>query len=130
MVQMSILSDCLNKLDMAEKMGKRSVLLFPVNKVVIQFLQTMQRHGYVGDFEYNDNERGGAIDVVLKGRLNKVSSVMPAFPVKCAQYESWVTRFLPSRLFGHLVLLTSSGIIDHDEARKLHVGGKILGYFY
>lgn len=44
--------------------------------------------------------------------------------------EKWVTNLLPSRQFGFIVLTTSYGIMDHEEARRKHTGGKILGYFY
>ena len=44
--------------------------------------------------------------------------------------EKWVGNLLPSRQFGFLVLTTSYGIMDHEEARRKHTGGKILGYFY
>ena len=30
----------------------------------------------------------------------------------------------------YVVLTTSSGILDHEEARRKHTGGKILGFFY
>ena len=32
--------------------------------------------------------------------------------------------------FGYIVLTTSAGIMDHDEARRKNVGGKVLGFFY
>ena len=35
----------------AEKRGKKQVLVRPVSKVVIKFLQVMQKHGYIGEFE-------------------------------------------------------------------------------
>ena len=38
-----------------------------------------------------------------------------------------VVRLLPSRQFGYIVLTTSAGIMDHEEARRKHVAGKILG---
>jgi ribosomal protein S8 len=41
-----------------------------------------------------------------------------------------VARLLPSRLFGVIVLTTSAGIMDHEEARRKKVGGKVLGFFY
>ena len=44
--------------------------------------------------------------------------------------EKWVANLLPSRQFGYLVLTTSYGIMDHEEARRKHTGGKILGFFY
>ena len=44
--------------------------------------------------------------------------------------EKWANNLLPSRQYGLIVLTTSFGIMDHEEARKKHTGGKILGYFY
>lgn len=47
-----------------------------------------------------------------------------------SQIEGWVSHMLPARSFGYVVLTTSAGIMDHEEARRKHVAGKILGYFY
>lgn len=30
----------------------------------------------------------------------------------------------------YVVLTTSGGIMDHEEARRKHLGGKILGFFF
>ncbi len=30
----------------------------------------------------------------------------------------------------YIVLTTSYGIMDHEEARRKHTGGKILGFFF
>ena len=50
-VRMSVLADCLRSICNAEKGGKRQVLIRPASKVVIKFLQVMQKHGYIGEFE-------------------------------------------------------------------------------
>ena len=44
--------------------------------------------------------------------------------------EQWVLNVLPARGFGHIVLTTTYGILDHEEARRRKTGGKILGFFY
>merc|ERR1711963_804556 len=31
---------------------------------------------------------------------------------------------------GKIVLTTSAGIMDHEEARRKKIGGKVLGFFY
>ncbi|GAB0496639.1 hypothetical protein I4F81_007101 [Pyropia yezoensis] len=130
MVRMSVLGDALKTLSNAEKRGKRQVMLRPSSKVVIKFLQIMQKHGYIGEFEYVDDHRAGKIVVNLIGRLNKCGVISPRFDVKVGQMENWVNNLLPSRQFGYIMLTTSYGIMDHEEARTKHTGGKILGFFY
>ena len=63
-------------------------------------------------------------------RLNKTGVISPRYNVRINDFEKWVVKLLPSRQFGHVVLTTSSGIMDHEEARRKHVAGKIIGFFY
>ena len=77
-----------------------------------------------------DDHRSGKIVVELTGRINKCGVISPRFDVQVAEMEKWVQNLLPSRAFGHIVLTTSYGIMDHEEARRRHTGGKILGFFY
>lgn len=86
--------------------------------------------GYIDDFEFVDDHRAGKIAVFLNGRLNKVGVISPRFNVKMDDLENWVTNLLPSRQFGYIILTTSAGIMDHEEARRKHVAGKILGFVY
>ena len=39
-------------------------------------------------------------------------------------------RILIHFCFSFIVMTTSAGIMDHEEARRKNTGGKILGYFY
>mmetsp|Transcript_38141 Transcript_38141/g.62566 ORF Transcript_38141/g.62566 Transcript_38141/m.62566 type:complete len:131 (+) Transcript_38141:64-456(+) len=126
----SVLRNALKAIVNAERAGKRQVLLRPVSKVVVKFLLVMQKHGYIGDFELIDDKRNNKIVVELLGRLNKCGVVSPRFDVKLTQLEKWTQELLPSRQYGLVVLTTSFGIMDHEEARKKHTGGKLLGYFY
>ena len=130
MTLMSTLANSLRRIANAERHGKRQVLLRPVSKVVIKFLQVMQRHGYIGEFEIIDDHRSGKVVVNLNGRLNKCGALSPRFDAPVDQFEKWVRSVLPSRQFGFIVLTTSLGIMDHEEARKRNTGGKVLGFFY
>ncbi|KAG7129505.1 40S ribosomal protein S22 like [Verticillium longisporum] len=130
MVRTSVLHDALKSMNNAEKAGKRQVLIRPSSKVIVKFLQVMQKHGYIGEFEEVDDHRSGKIVVQLNGRLNKCGVISPRYNVRLADLEKWVVKLLPARQFGYVILTTSAGIMDHEEARRKHVAGKIIGFFY
>ncbi|KAF2970509.1 hypothetical protein GQX73_g3048 [Xylaria multiplex] len=135
MVRTSVLSDAMNSINNADRMGKRQVLIRPASKVTVEFLNIMQKNGYIGEFEIVDDHRSGKIVVQLTGRQVFLFSLLaflspPRYNVKISQMEKWVTKLLPARQFGHIVLTTSAGVMDHNTARRKHVSGKILGFFY
>ena len=86
--------------------------------------------GYVGEFEIVDDHRASKIVVELTGRINKCGVISPRFDLQLKDIEQWINNLLPSRQFGHIVLSTTYGIMDHEEARRKRTGGKILGFFY
>ncbi|KAF7683573.1 40S ribosomal protein S15a [Astathelohania contejeani] len=114
----------------ASRQAKRQVLLRCVDRTTKAFLEMMQKKGYVTDITYiHDNRKGKAV-IGLNGRLNKCGTICPRFNVKCEQIEKFRDRILPARQFGHLLLTTSSGVLDHNECISKKVGGKVLGFFY
>jgi len=127
---MDVLADALKRICNAERRGKRQVLLRPNSKVIVKFLSVMMKHGYIGEFEVVDDHRAGKIVVNLTGRINKCAVISPRFDVNISDMERWTNSLLPSRQFGYIVMTTSAGIMDHEEAKRKHVGGKILGFFF
>lgn len=89
----------------------------------------MMKHGYLGESEITDDHRAGKPVVNLAGRLNKCGVIIPRFDVQLKYLEKWRNN-LPSCQFGFIVLTTSAGIMDQEEARGKHTGGKILGFFF
>mmetsp|Transcript_3586 Transcript_3586/g.7418 ORF Transcript_3586/g.7418 Transcript_3586/m.7418 type:complete len:131 (+) Transcript_3586:1428-1820(+) len=130
MVRINPLADALKTISNAEKAGKRQVLIRPCSGIIVKFLSVMQRHGYIDEFLKIENRRSGKLIVNLLGRINKCRAISPRYDFKTKHSEKWIGNILPSRQFGFLVLTTSYGILDHQEALKKQTGGKIIGFFY
>ncbi len=90
----------------------------------------MQEKGYINEFTVIDDARAGKIVVDLNGRLNKCGVISPRFDLKLKNFENFANSILPSRQFGFIILTTNQGIMDHEEARRKAIGGKVLGFFY
>ncbi len=88
------------------------------------------RIGYINEFEIVDDKRSGKIVVELNGRLNKCGVISPRYDLSIKDFEKFIYNILPSRQFGYVLLTTTYGIMDHEEAKRKHIGGKVLGYFY
>ncbi|XP_032250173.1 40S ribosomal protein S15a-like [Phoca vitulina] len=129
MVHMNVLADALKSITNAEKRGKCQVLIRPCSEVIVPFLTVMMKHGYIGEFEITDVHRAGKIIVNFTGRLNTCGVVSPRSDVQLKGLERRHDNLLPSHQFCFIVLTTSAGIMDHEEARQKYTGAKILGFF-
>ncbi len=105
-------------------------ILYDVRCLFRRNILTYSLLGYIGEFEEVDDHRNGKIVIQLNGRVNKTGVISPRYNIQLRDMEKWVVKLLPSRQFGYIVLTTSAGIMDHEEARRKHVAGKILGFFY
>src|SRR6266705_3255334 len=86
---MEPLSNMFSSLLNNEKRHKHEDIVYPAPKLMGQVLRVMQKYGYVGEFEFVDDGRGGKFKVQLLGRINDCGSVRPRFSSTIPELEKW-----------------------------------------
>ena len=124
------LNDAMSTIKNAALVGKRVCTLKPSSKLVGRILKVMQDNDYIKQFEYVEDGRGGLFRVELSGNINNCGVIKPRYAVKRRDVEKFESRYLPAQDFGVLILTTTRGVVSHNEAKKLGVGGKLLAYVY
>lgn len=124
-----ILSDVLSAIKNGDKVGKTEVVT-PASKMVKDVLLIFQKHGFIGNFEFIDDGRGGKFKINLTGSVNNCGAIRPRFAVGKDEYEKWERRFLPAAGVGLLIVSTSGGICTHTEAKGKGIGGRLLAFVY
>ncbi len=124
------LAGCLSTIMNSEMRNKHECIVSPASKLIGEVLKVMQRHGYIGEFEFIDDGRSGKFRIQLLGRINKCGVIKPRFPVKVKEIEFFEERYLPARDVGILILSTPHGVISHKDALQKHTGGRLLAYVY
>ena len=124
------LANALSAIQNAEQRRKKEVVVRPTSNLIASVLRTMQQSGYIGQFEFIDDGRGGVFKIQLLGRINRCNVIKPRFPVKRTEIEKWEKHFLPAKDFGILILTTPHGVLTHHEAYRQHTGGRLVAYVY
>ncbi len=124
------LSNTLSNMQNAEKVGKTVCVTKPSSKIVREVLKIMQEKGYIKGFQEIEDGRGKMVKVELIGKINRCNVIKPRFSIKKNEYEKFEKRYLPASGFGIIIVSTSKGIMEHEEAKKKGLGGKLISYVY
>jgi len=123
------LADVMITIKNAERIGKKECVT-PASNLIKEVLKVMQKQKYIGIFEFIDDGKSGKFKIELKNRVNKCNVIKPRYSVKFDEFEKFEKRFLPAKGFGALILTTNKGVMTHEEAKKQHLGGKLLVYVF
>ncbi len=104
--------------------------VLPTSKLGVEVLKTLQKEGYVGEFEEIDDKRGGKFKINLLAKITKCGSISPRFKVKTDEFNSWEQQYLPAYDRGMLLVTTNQGVMSHHEAVQKGIGGFLIGYVY
>jgi small subunit ribosomal protein S8 len=129
-VRHDLLNDALVALRHADRQGRETVRLHPTSKLVGEVLGIFRQHRYVQEFAFVPTGQGGEYDVTLARRINSCGVIKPRLAVRSRDLERYESRFLPAQDFGILLLSTHRGVMSHQKARELKIGGKLLAYVY
>src|SRR5438034_1596870 len=80
-----------------ERRHKHECIVYPAAKLMGQVLRVMQKYGYVGEFEFVDDGRGGKVKIQLLGRVNGWGSVRTSVSSTIGECGEWGKWFIASR---------------------------------
>ena len=126
----NILANLFTTLFNTEDRRKDSCIVVPTSKLGIEVLNTLKKEGYIDEFEYIDDKRGGKFKIKLLAKISKCGAITPRFKVKKDEYGVWERQFLPSYDRGMLLVTTNQGVMSHKEAVDKNIGGFLIGYVY
>ena len=120
------MADAFKSTNNANKRGKPQVLISLSSKVIIWFLIMTVKRDCIAEFEITDDHRVGKIVGNLTGRRSQCGVISPRFDVHLRDLEKGQNDLLLLYQFDFIVLTASTCIMDHEEARQKHTGGKVL----
>jgi small subunit ribosomal protein S8 len=126
----NLLANLMNTIKLSERRGKKSCVVEGSSKFIGRILAVIQKAGYIGEFEFIDDSRGGKLRIQLLGRVNDCGVIVPRINVTSNKIDQLATRYLPSKEIGILILSTSRGVVSHLDARNNKTGGVAIAYIY
>ena len=126
----NILANMFVTLYNTETRRKRDCLVYPTSKLGVEVLKTLQKDGYIGEFEHVEDKRGGKFEIKLLAKITKCGAISPRFKVKKDEFTFWEQQYLPSYDRGMLLVTTNQGVMSHHEAVQKGIGGFLIGYVY
>ncbi len=126
----NILANLFTTLYNNETKRKKECIVSPTSRFSSEVLKVLQKYRYIGEFEQVDDNRLGKFRIQLLAKINKCGIITPRFSVKKDKYLHWESQFLPAYNMGLLLVSTSKGVMSHQEAQNLGLGGVLIGYVY
>lgn len=126
----NVLSNLFVTLYNTELRRKQECIVLPTSRLASDVLKTLEKEGYIKNFEYTEDKRGGKFKINLIAKITKCGAITPRFKVKKTEYTNWEQHYLPSYSRGMLLVTTNQGVMSHHEAANKGMGGFLIGYVY
>jgi len=122
-----IIADALNMIRNAKKARKNSIKIRRISNLLIDVLKIMKEKKAIKKYKINSKDQ--SIDVTIE-EIFDCRAIKPRFTVKVDQIEKYRRRYLPARNIGFVIVSTSKGLLTHEQAQEMKIGGCLIAYFY
>ena len=120
-----IVADGLNEMMNAVRARKESLVVKHRSKVLISVLAIAKLRGYVDSYSVKKD----SLHIKL-AKLNGCKAIKPRFPVSVSDIDKYISRYLPAKDIGILIISTSQGLMTHQTAIEKNIGGSVIAYFH
>ncbi|MEK6855211.1 MAG: 30S ribosomal protein S8 [Nanoarchaeota archaeon] len=120
-----IVSDALNQIINAKKAGKEELEIKRHSKLLLSILAIAKMRKYVKEYKTD----GKALKIKL-GTINDCRAIKPRFTISISKIERYISRYLPAKNIGILIISTSNGLMTHQTAVEKNIGGSLIAYIY
>jgi ribosomal protein S8 len=118
-------ADALNQIMNIRRAGKEEIVIKRFSKQLISILAIAKMKDYIKDYKID-----GTNLIVKLGKINACSAIKPRFKVKAKDIEKYISRYLPAKNIGVIIITTSQGIMTHHTALEKNMGGSLIAYMY
>ncbi|MEK6830326.1 MAG: 30S ribosomal protein S8 [Nanoarchaeota archaeon] len=122
-----VVSDALNMLKNAKKVGKTEIKVKIISNLLIEILKIMKQKEAIKKYKINAQKK--SVEITL-GEFSECGAIKPRFTVDMPQIDKYRKRFLPARNIGTIIISTNKGLLTHEEASEEGIGGCLIAYFY
>lgn len=120
-----IVADTLNAIMNAKKAGKSIVKTPRYSKLLLSVLALLKLKGYIKSYSVVDKEL--TIEI---GNIHGCQAIKPRFNVQKDELDKYVSRYLPSKNLGMIIVSTSQGLMTHQTAQDKMIGGSLIAYIF
>ena len=120
-----IVADALNQIINLKKAGKSELELQKSSNFLLQVLAIAKLHGYLKSYSIENKKLKVAI-----AKLHGCGAIKPRYAVQVDEIEKFISRYLPAKNIGILIISTPQGLMTHQTAIEKNLGGSLIAYMY
>ncbi|PIN85807.1 MAG: 30S ribosomal protein S8 [Candidatus Diapherotrites archaeon CG11_big_fil_rev_8_21_14_0_20_37_9] len=124
------IADAMVNIKNNENAAKKECIIRPGSKLMKEILKIMHDKGYIGNYEFVNDNREGFFKIELLGKINDCKAIKPRYAVKRSEFEKFEKKYLPAYDVGTIIVSTPKGVVSHREAKEKATGGRLLAYVY